>query len=269
VLTAALSLGASGLVIGALLAIAAKKFRVETDQKVEDILAVLPGANCGGCGFPGCSGLAEAIAEGKAKTNACVVGGAVLAQKIASIMGTSAEDVEPQVAVVYCQGDNEKAVISAEYEGISDCAALNALGGTKDCPFGCLGLGSCVKACQFDAIHMNDKGIPVVDKEKCTGCGACVKACPRQVIDLAPKSKEVHILCRSYDRGAAVRKYCKIGCIACTICVKSCPQKAIAMDKGTLAKIDYSLCDNCGICATKCPSKCIIDLSVLADRKVS
>lgn len=269
-LQAALSLGAAGLLIGALLAVAAQKFKVETDEKVADILAVLPGANCGGCGYPGCAALAEAIARGDAKVNACTVGGAPCAQKIAEIMGVEEEAVsEPVVAVVYCQGGNDKAVISAQYDGIEDCAALNALGGVKDCPFGCLGLGSCVKACLFDAIHMGEDGLPVVDKDKCTGCGACVMACPRDIIDLVPKTKEVHILCRSYDKGPAVRKYCKVGCIACTICVKACPQKAISMDKGTLAVIDYALCDNCGICATKCPTKSIVDLQNFLGVKAS
>lgn len=269
-LEAALSLGAAGLFIGALLAIAAQKFKVETDERVSLLTQALPGANCGGCGYPGCAALAEAIASGEAKTNACPVGGLSVAKKIAKIMGVGdEEEQEPLVAVVYCQGGNNEAVIAADYDGIEDCAALNALGGNKECPYGCLGLGSCVKACPFDAMHMDENGLPVVDRDKCTGCGACVRACPRGVIDLVPVSKEVHILCRSFDRGPAVRKYCSVGCIACTICVRSCPQKAISMDKGTLAVIDYSICDNCGICATKCPAKTILDLQIEKSEKAS
>jgi len=258
-LEATLALGIAGLVFGGLLALAAQKFKVEVDPKVAEILSILPGANCGGCGFPGCSGLAGAIAEGKAPVSACVVGGNAVAEKIAGIMGKAAEAVEPMVAVVYCQGGENIAERTAEYAGIEDCRALNQIGGTKTCPFGCLGLGTCVRACPFDAMYMDENGLPVVVKEKCTGCGACVKACPRNIIRLAPKSKEVHILCRSYDKGPVVRKYCKVGCIACQICVRSCPVKAISMDRGTLAKIDYSICDNCGICAAKCPVKTIID----------
>ncbi len=256
-LQAAIFLGVSGLVIGVLLAVAAKKFKVEEDPRVGEIISVLPGANCGGCGYPGCAGYASSVVAGTAPVNACVVGGNLVAEKIAQITGKAASAVEPSVAVVFCQGDNEKAVKNAEYQGISDCLALHLLGGNKECSYGCLGLGSCVEACKFDAMYMSDKGLPVVIPEKCTGCGACVKACPRNVIELVPKDKEVHILCRSYDKGPAVRKYCSVGCIACTICVRSCPQKAIAMDKGTLAKIDYSLCDNCGICSSKCPAKTI------------
>lgn len=254
---AIVSLGLSGLVIGVLLAVAARKFKIETDPKVSQIISVLPGANCGGCGYPGCAGLAGAIVEGKAPVGACVVGGNSVAEKIGGIMGVSAGAVEASVAVVYCQGNCRNAETLATYEGVADCQALQALGGTKKCSYSCLGLGSCVKACAFDAIKMGDDGIPVVDREKCTGCGACAKACPRSIIGIVPAAKEVHILCRSYDKGPVTRKNCKVGCIACQACVKACPRKAISMDGGTLAKIDYALCDNCGICVTKCPVKAI------------
>lgn len=256
-LEAGLFLGLAGLAIGVLLALAAQKFKVLEDPKVAAIISVLPGANCGGCGYPGCVGFAGAAAEGKAPVNGCIVGGNATAEKISEILGVAASAVTPKIAVVYCQGDNEQAVKTAEYSGITDCLALNMLGGNKECTYGCLGLGSCVKACKFGAMYMNEKGLPVVIPEKCTGCGACAKACPRGVIDIIPADKEVHVRCRSYDRGPAVRKYCKVGCIACTACVRACPQKAISMDQGTLAKIDYSLCDNCGICSTKCPVKTI------------
>lgn len=256
---AVLALGLSGLAIGVFLALAAKKFRVETDPRVAEILSVLPGANCGGCGFPGCAGLAGAIAEGKAPVTGCVAGGQAVAEKVAKIMGVSASSAAPNVAVVACQGDCDNAVSVSEYNGVRDCRALNAVGGTKGCSYSCLGLGTCVEACKFDAITMGDKGIPVVDRDKCTGCGACVAACPRGIIRLAPKDKNVHVLCRSYDKGPAVRKYCKVGCIACQLCVRTCEQKAITMDKGTLAHIDYEKCTNCGACAQKCPTKAIKD----------
>ncbi|HHX28520.1 MAG TPA: RnfABCDGE type electron transport complex subunit B [Firmicutes bacterium] len=255
--SAIVSLGLSGLAIGVLLAVAAQKFKVETDPRVDEIISVLPGANCGGCGFPGCAALAEAILEGKAPVHACVVGGNGVAEKIAGIMGVAADAVEPSVAVVYCQGNCHNAVATAEYDGVTECSALNALGGTKKCSYSCLGLGSCVKACVFDAIVMGEDGIPVVDRDKCTGCGACARACPRGIIDMVPVSKKVHILCRSYDKGPVTRKNCKTGCIACQACVRACPQKTISMDRGTLAKIDYENCDNCGICVTKCPVKTI------------
>ncbi|HHX09798.1 MAG TPA: RnfABCDGE type electron transport complex subunit B [Firmicutes bacterium] len=258
-LSAVLTLGAAGLVFGGFLALAAQRFKVEEDSRVAEILAVLPGANCGACGFPGCAGLAEAVAKGEAPCKACVPGGDAVAEKLASIMGMAREAVRPMKAVVYCQGDDDRAEIVAEYHGVMDCRALHQLGGSKGCPYGCLGLGNCVRACAFGAIYMAPGGLPVVNEEKCTGCGACVRACPRGVIDLVPADKQVHILCRSYDKGPQVRQYCKVGCIACRICVRSCPQNAISMDRDTLAVIDYSLCDNCGICATKCPVKTIVD----------
>jgi len=258
-LNAVLALGIAGLVFGAMLAMAAERFKVEEDPKVLEVLAALPGANCGACGFPGCSGLAQAIVKGEAPTNACVPGGKAVAEAVSKIMGVDAEVSEPQVAVVYCQGDQDNAKSVADYHGHASCQAVNLLGGLKGCPYGCLGFGDCVKACPFGAMYMSKDGLPIVIPEKCTGCGACVKACPRGVIDLAPRGKNVHILCSSYDKGPSVRKYCKVGCIACQLCVKACPQTAISMDKGTLARIDYALCDNCGICATKCPMKTIRD----------
>lgn len=256
-LEASLFLGLTGLAIGLLLALAAKKFKIDEDPRVEAIMSALPGANCGACGYPGCAGYAASVVGGEAPVTGCVVGGNAVAEKIAEIMGVSASSVTPSIAVVYCQGDNEQAVKAAEYSGITDCLALNLLGGDKECVYGCLGLGSCVAACPFDAIYMNEKGLPVVVAEKCTGCGLCAKACPRGVIGIVPVDKEVHVRCRSYDKGSVVSKYCKVGCIACTLCVKACPQNAITMDQGTLAKIDYSICDNCGICSTKCPVKTI------------
>lgn len=267
--SATIALGVSGLVIGILLAVAANKLRVETDPKIGQIQAVLPGANCGACGYPGCGGLAAAIVEGKAPVNGCKVGGNAVAEKVSGVMGVSAAAIEPVIAVVNCQGDCNLTERGAEYEGVTDCQALNALGGTKACGYGCLGLGSCVKACPFGAMYMSKDGLPVVIREKCTGCGVCVKACPRMLIALVPSDKEVNVLCRSYDRGPVVRKYCKIGCIACQACVRACPQKAISMDRGTLAKIDYSLCDNCGVCVEKCPVKTIRSYSKKAENAAS
>ncbi|MGI6643991.1 MAG: RnfABCDGE type electron transport complex subunit B [Bacillota bacterium] len=259
---ATLFLGGAGLVMGVLLGVAAKKFRVEEDPRIEAVLACLPGANCGACGFPGCSGLAMAICEGKAPVNACSVGGNAVAERISEILGTTAEALEPQVAVVHCQGASEEV---AAYRGIRDCEALNMLGGSKLCPYGCLSLGSCVSACPFGAMSMGDNGLPVVDVTKCTGCGICVKTCPRGVIDLAPFNQEVDVRCHSHDRGATVRKYCKAGCIGCALCVKSCPEKCRFMEGGTLAKIDYAACKNCGVCVAKCPVKAISRMSRKVD----
>ncbi|HBG15859.1 MAG TPA: electron transporter RnfB, partial [Firmicutes bacterium] len=164
---------------------------------------------------------------------------------------------QPKVAKVLCQGDSERAISKYNYSGIGDCVAAAMLSeGPKGCRYGCMGLGSCVKACPFDAIHVNEKGIAFVDEEKCTGCGLCVKACPRHLITLWPVDKSVTVLCMNQDKGVEVRKVCKVGCIGCRICEKQCPTQAITVENN-LARIDPQLCTECGICVTKCPMKTI------------
>lgn len=258
-LKAVLSLGLMGAVFGLALALAAKKFAIEQDPRQDRIAEVLPGANCGGCGFPGCSGLAAAIVAGKAPVDGCPVGGAAVAAKVAAIMGVEAGAAkERKVARVLCQGSPDNCGSRFVYDGLSDCKAAQLVGGgAKACVYGCLGLGSCVAACAFDALHMGPDGLPVVDEEECTSCGRCVAACPRGIIQLVPASQSVTVLCRSYARGAEVRKTCKVGCIGCGLCVKACPTGAITMENN-LAVIDPAKCDACGRCVEKCPTKCIV-----------
>ena len=258
VLIALGSLGGFGLVFGAGLAVASKVLAVEKDPKVDEVMAVLPGANCGGCGYPGCSAYAEAVALNGAAINLCPPGGAQLKEDLARIMGVDAGASEERlVATPYCNGGCEDTAERFEYKGIQDCHAAHAmLGGQKSCQYSCLGFGTCVQLCPFDAITMNEDHIPVVDVEKCTACGKCITGCPRNIFSLRPESKLVHILCRSHDKGAEVRKKCKVGCIACSICVKTCPFDAISMDNN-LAVIDYDKCRNCGLCVEKCPTKTI------------
>jgi len=256
---AILGLGLMGAIFGLALALAAKKFAVEQDPRQEMIVEVLPGANCGGCGFPGCSGLAAAIVAGKAPVDACPVGGSTVAAKVAAIMGVEAGAAkERKVARVLCQGGTGQCGVRFVYDGFADCKAAQLVGGgAKACAYGCLGMGSCVAACSFDALHMGPDGLPVVDEEACTSCGRCVAACPRGIIQLVPESQSVTVLCRSYARGADVRKTCKVGCIGCGLCVKACPNGAITMDNN-LAVIDPAKCDACGKCVEKCPTKSIV-----------
>ncbi len=259
IITAAAIVGGVGIIIGLILGVASNIFKVEVDERVEKVRAELPGNNCGGCGYAGCDALAQAIVNGEAPVNQCPVGGAPVGEKIAAIMGVEAGNAEKKVAFVKCNGTCDKVVLQYNYAGIEDCADITgAVPGAGDiaCSYGCLGSGSCVRACQFDAIHIRD-GVAVVDKEKCMGCGACAAVCPRHLIDMVPYSAEHLVRCSSHAKGADVRKVCEAGCIACTLCTKQCESDAIHMDNN-LAVIDYDKCINCGKCAAKCPQKVIV-----------
>ncbi|MDY6231714.1 RnfABCDGE type electron transport complex subunit B [Peptostreptococcus porci] len=253
---AVLVLGVLGLIFGLILDFASKKFAVEVDPKEAEILEALPGANCGGCGFPGCGGLAAAIAKGEAPVNGCPVGGAACAEKVAAIMGVEAGAGEKIVANVRCKGTCEATKNKYEYSGIEDCrAAASLIGGPKGCSYGCLGLGTCVQVCAFDAIHVID-GVAVVDDEKCVNCGKCIDVCPKGLIERKPQKKEVTVLCKSNDFGKNVKENCTVGCIGCGICFKECPFDAIIFEN-KLAQIDYDKCKQCNKCAMKCPTKVI------------
>ena len=250
---------AVGLFIGLFLGIAGIKFKVEVDEREEAILGVLPGNNCGGCGYPGCSGLAAAIVKGEAPVNACPVGGEDVAKKVAAIMGVEAGDSVKMVAFVKCQGDCDKAKVDYEYTGAEDCAMLSFVpnGGPKSCNYGCLGYGSCVKACPFDAIHVVN-GIAVVDKEACKACGKCVAACPKHLIELIPYDAKYVVACSSKEKGPVTMKECTVGCIGCTLCAKNCPNEAVKIEN-FLSTIDQDKCEGCGICMEKCPKKSIVE----------
>ena len=256
ILIPALAVAAIGLFFGALLAVAAVIFKVPTDEKVEKIEAVLPGANCGGCGFSGCAAAARAIAEGKAPTSACPVGGAKAAKEIGSILGVKSDFV-PKRAVVRCSGTHDITKTLYDYDGTMDCRTAQGLfGGPKGCNYGCIGFGSCVNACKFDAIHVVN-GVAAVDDEKCTACGACVRACPKNLIALIPKKNNVVVHCCSHDKGPVVKNLCEVGCLGCKICEKNCAYDAIHVIDNC-AVIDYEKCVNCGTCVEKCPKKKII-----------
>lgn len=256
ILNSVASLSAMGLLFGAGLAYASQKFAVEVDPRVEAINEALPGANCGGCGFPGCGGLANAIVNGEAAINACPVGGASVAEKIGEIMGVSAGADEKKIAKVICKGTCNNAKDKSEYYGIKDCrAAAMVSGGSKSCQYGCLGMGTCVNVCQFGAITIKDE-IAHIDKDKCVACGKCLEVCPKAVIAWAPYEQEVIIECNSKEFGKDVKTKCTVGCIGCQICVKACPFNAIDFENN-LAKIDYSKCTQCMVCVEKCPTKAI------------
>ena len=245
-------LGALGGLFGLALALAGKIFFVKVDEREEAITGILPGANCGGCGFPGCAGCAAAMVSGTAAVNACLPGGNATAAKVADILGVAAEETEKMVAFVRCSGENMAK--KYDYHGVVDCVGAMRVGspqGPNVCANGCMGLGSCVKACRFGAISVVD-GVARVDKEKCTGCMACAAACPKKLIVAVPYAAEVVIPCSNTDKGAVTRKICDVGCIACGICVKNCPNEAIKLENN-VAVIDYSKCTNCGTCMEKCP----------------
>lgn len=241
-----------GAVMGALLAFASKIFAVKTDERAETIRECLPGANCGGCGFTGCSAYAEAVVNGEAPVNACTVGGAETAKKVAAVMGVEAGETVKMRAQVMCSGTNEYSKKKYIYSGVSDCVAASKIGGgNRVCPNGCIGLGTCVAACPFSAISVVN-GVAVVDYTKCEGCGVCVRACPKQIIKLIPFDSRHWVGCMSVDDGKTTRKYCDVGCISCKLCEKNCPEQAIAVDN-FVAKIDYSKCSGCDKCVDKCP----------------
>lgn len=249
-------LGVLGLVFGLILGVAAKIFEVKEDPKIAQIRALLPGANCGACGFPGCDGMASAMASGKAPANGCPVASSDATQKISEVLGVSAELSEKHVAKVLCKGCDSKASRKYDYDGILDCkAAVLVQGGDKSCAWGCLGYGSCVKVCDFDAIVVVD-GIAVIDKEKCTACGKCISECPKNVIELVPYKNEIIVECKNIEFGKTVKDYCTTGCIGCKICEKNCPFDAIHVENN-IAKIDYSKCKQCLVCTVKCPTRAI------------
>mgnify|MGYP002547009940 CR=1 FL=1 len=259
ILYAVLIVGGVGLFIGIALGIAGKFLSVEVDEKEVAIREALPGNNCGGCGYPGCDGLAAAIASGESEPSACPVGGAPVAKKIADILGVEAE-VVPKVAYVSCSGDCDKAKDKYNYYGNMSCqdAANIPGGGAKACSYGCLGLGSCVKACEFDAIHIVN-GKALVDREKCKACGKCVAKCPRHLIELIPYDQKVAVDCSSHDKGKQVMAACEIGCIGCKKCEKVCKFEAIIVENA-YPVIDYDKCKSCGLCAKECPRGCIENL---------
>ena len=269
ILIAVLVLGAIALVAAVILYIVSKKFAVQEDPRIAQVVEILPGANCGGCGFAGCGGLAEALVKGADAGSIegirCPVGGDPVMGEVADLLGMAVANTEPMVAVVRCNGTCTNRPRIAEYDGLRTCQAMNANGsGETGCGFGCLGCGDCTKACAFDAIHMNpETGLPEVDEEKCTSCGACTKACPRHIIELrkkGPKGRRVYVQCVNKDKGAVARKSCTVACIGCGKCQKVCKFDAITIENN-LSYIDFNKCRMCTKCVDECPTGAIIKVN--------
>lgn len=265
ILTAVIVLGSIALIAAVILYVCSKKFAVKEDPRLPLVTAALPGANCGGCGYPGCSGMADALVKGADAGSieglTCPVGGAEVMSKVADLLGMAVAQSDPMVAVVRCNGTCENRQRIAVYDGLMTCAAVNATGaGETACGFGCLGCGDCVAACQFGALRMNEAtGLPEVDDERCTACGACVKACPRHIIELrkkGPKNRRVFVSCVNKDKGAAAMKACKAACIGCGKCQKECKFEAITVESN-LCYIDFNKCRLCKKCVEACPTKAI------------
>lgn len=252
-----LIVGGIGVACGLLLVVASKFMAVEVDQTAEEIRAVLPGANCGACGFAGCDDYAQSLASNpNTKPNLCIPGGSSTAQQLAEILGVKAEDTVAVKAAMRCAGTFDTSEYIMEYQGPASCQACNSFyQGRRSCSYGCLGYGDCASVCKFGALHI-ENGLAVVNWELCTGCGACVKACPKFLLELIPETSLVHVDCASHDKGAYTRQICKAGCIGCMKCQKTCQYGAITVTD-YLAAIDPAKCTNCGACVEVCPTQVI------------
>ncbi len=251
------SMGGIGLILSLILVVADKKLAVKEDPRVEQALAALPGINCGACGFAGCSGFAAAVVEGKISVSGCRPGGQEVAALLAQILEVEEAEAEtPKKARVFCSGGLKEAVCDKVYMGVRTCEAAHIVGGEKACLYSCIGYGDCVDACPFDAIYMDENGLPIVILEKCTGCGECVKACPRNSMGLTDADEMIHVYCRSRDKGPVVRKICSAGCIACKLCEKDDDTGAVKV-VDNLAVIDYSVHKEPLKAIERCPTKVI------------
>jgi RnfABCDGE-type electron transport complex B subunit len=265
VLITLIAIGVLALLLAVILYLVAQKFRVEEDPKIGDISAILPGANCGGCGYPGCGGFATACAKASSLEGIfCPVGGNDIMKKIAEIMGVTVAEQEPKIAVLCCNGTNNNRPKITKYDGVVSCAIAHAtFGGETGCIYGCLGFGDCVTICQAEAATIDkDTGLPVFN-DKCTSCGACVKVCPRGLLELRNKGKNnrrVYVACRNVDKGADARKSCAAACIGCGKCFRVCPFEAISLDNN-LAYIDFMKCKLCRKCTSECPTGAIIEVN--------
>jgi electron transport complex protein RnfB len=266
VLLTIICLSLLALISAVILYFVAQKFKIFEDPRIDEIQAVLPAANCGGCGFAGCRNFAEALVNAETFEGLnCPVGGAPIMGDAAKILGKEALVVDPTVAVLLCNGAPEYRPRTSHYNGASDCRISHSLYiGETDCSYGCLGNEDCVRACNFDAIYMDPvSGLPVIVDDKCVSCGACVKACPRKIIELrkkAKKDRKIYVACSNCDKGGPARKACKVACIDCNKCFKVCEFNAITIENN-LAYIDAVKCTFCRKCVPECPTNAILELN--------
>ncbi|MFA5092697.1 MAG: RnfABCDGE type electron transport complex subunit B [Candidatus Omnitrophota bacterium] len=257
ILIAILVLGSLGLLFGIGLAIASKKLAVQVNPKLDAVYHLLPGANCGACGNPGCFGFAENLMIGKSSLESCRACNDETKEKIAAVMGVALEKQTKKIATLYCNGGINKVKDKYLYDGVHDCITANLLlGGQKSCVFACLGFGSCVKACPFGAISMGPQNLPIVDQAKCRSCNKCVLVCPKKLFSLVSVNHTVYVACSSHDLAIQVKNVCAVGCIGCKICEKTCKFDAIHVIDN-LAVIDYHKCTSCKECVGVCPTKAI------------
>jgi electron transport complex protein RnfB len=260
IVSAFASVSVLGILFGVGLSIASKFLAVKKDDLLEKLEHVLPGLNCGACGFAGCASYAGEIVGGETALTLCTPGGVKVAAKLAQILGVEVdlENKVKMVTQVHCRGGRGIAEEAFEYKGIEDCGALYLLyGGNKVCKFGCLGKGSCVRVCPVDAIDYDDIGLVWVDKDKCISCGKCVEVCPTGVMRWLPYDADYFVACNSTDKGPVVRKYCKVGCIGCKICEKKSPEGGFVVEN-FLARVDFKQTGEREQAALACPTKCII-----------
>jgi len=267
-LPAVLTLTFIAAIFGLILSVAKMKLKVERDPRIDAIVELLPGANCGACGQPGCAGFATRLVQDSLDINLCPVCDAEVKNKIAGIAGISPSDSSVSyVARLHCHGGISETKRKFVYEGPRSCGAADrVMGGFKTCEFGCLGFGDCVSVCPFDAIKMSDSGLPVVDVEKCTGCGKCIEACPRELLSLVPEKFKLWVMCKNSEKAPVMKKGCSVGCIGCKLCEKACKEVQAKIHKvditeavpaimveNFLARIDYDKCINCLKCVAVCP----------------
>jgi len=255
ILITAIVAAALALILGLALGLFRELFKVEEDPLIGLIRDALPGANCGGCGFPGCDGYAAEVAAG-GDIAKCTAGGKAVVDKLAELMGTGSVELQPMVAVDCCLGSDSIAVKRGKYTGLPTCRAAKLAGGVKLCSWGCIGFGDCVAVCKFGALTMKEDHLPTVNWGKCTGCKVCVAECPQGILRVIPKDKKIVLaLCSNRNPvRAAIRKTCRLGCIKCGICVKQCPEQCIVIDNG-IPLVNYDKCTACGTCEQKCPTK--------------
>jgi len=259
---AVLILGGVALVFATLIAIANRKLKVWEDPRIDAVSGMLPGANCGACGVPGCRAFAEKLVAGERQPAGCNVANDEAKAQIASYLGVDAGQATKVVARMLCAGGVHVARQQAEYRGLATCAAAAAVaGGGKGCAWGCLGLADCVRSCTFDAMTMNADGIPVVDIEKCTACGDCVEACPKDLLSLHPVDHRLLVQCRNLIAGDAVLEECRVACTACGKCVMDAGPGLISVASG-VAVVDYRLNDIADASAiARCPTGAIVWLT--------